>query len=1418
MAPSLNTEGEAETRPQMEEKNKMVFAVDETPTPSRYIRHQYGCEDLFEEVCSGLNPFDEQFRRASQARSQPQINLESSTPHIMALSPRLSNVDTNSSCFHSNPHSQSSRNAGHGSKIRMHRSSPGVCDDDSLDTPRIIPPAPADSDHTISSTSKDDSCHQRYLQDRHYDYDENLSLGHGSERDKDCGCSHNDCSTLHHHREHSNHHCVSSSQFGLSQKSLPFRSISELSARMSNSDITTVTDDEAEEVSGKKRSCHEDEEDDEICVDDNGADVVEFDKRATKRRRTESLEVLSDGPILVSEENVCDVTDGQHKCHDSSGQVKYCNDDLQVVSDASMTESDEGYSSVRYPPSSHQEFAPSLMGSCETNFSPQNARTNRRCSGGRAGFSGRQKLSINVTSAAEAGMSSSSVISTPTPVITAGPSLTQCLRDAYPCSDERIVEDSFVSNSSHPCRTQPTTDHRLSNLSSHPSSSASQHSSLSPHESSLTQQQLSGLPPDSLPHAHHQDLPHPLQRSEVAASAGAGNSSTVITGPALPPASPSATVLQLFLRLPNGQAIPVEIPATPLVSTQSSSMPAAYTPPQQEQLQQHPPNKPSLAKMRLKAALTASQTAARPSSRPPPSRALTAHRIASLTRPTSRQSNLNNPSIQPSNNHPQASNNHPQPSNNHPQLSNNHSQSSNNHHQSSNCPQIFKSSGLLQSSISNDHVTHQSSSNHVNLSNASSSPQQVSYQCTAEFTQPVSQEPLASYPCSVLTTSSVSDSLHSNGSLDKNSNGQRGKKRIVAPGEDDDEEKRMKFLERNRAAAVRCREKKKEWVKKLASKSTELATVNTRLQAEVASLRADVATLKGLLLQHKTCPVTLAALAGAYTDAAPAAPEGAPMPHNGVLTADSEDQQKPRSRSLSLPSLHQKPQQLQPPSALVANNVPQVLSVVAAGLPASTEGKADLTSATSHIPETSQAVPADLRTTNCLTRQSVLTLPIPMTSSIPINGSVVSAPSLSSTTKFIPVPAVHTSLVPGVINQQPPTFLSIHQPGPMTQAHAVVTFPNFSQAPLYCSSLPTFMTVPTTITNAVPIVSPYHHIQSSAEPAQPQPLAIAPAPLKMTPRLSSSRPAAANKEHFTLTSLAASLQFVQSSLTSSSRILSLPGSTSELNERATVTGVPGFTSSNLSVGNGPALVLDSSQPRLLLPSLSGQGSYIHGPVLSAQHIQHTTLTQHLALPLNCSDEAPTTAAILEDIAEIEESSSKIQSVGPASQEAPNEGTETVPYSIQSGDDAREKFHGSNVLVSTAHAAGTSETNVPLAGRPHNFLSIPTIVVSDESCGKVDDHNMDVSRCMPESGPTGTGPYHAIASSVQPSNVLGSTTSNTTTLYVGSLVKDAYPNCQQNHQQLTVEGNTQVVQSDISNGQSEIVYVSRASGSETFTRS
>ena len=68
----------------------------------------------------------------------------------------------------------------------------------------------------------------------------------------------------------------------------------------------------------------------------------------------------------------------------------------------------------------------------------------------------------------------------------------------------------------------------------------------------------------------------------------------------------------------------------------------------------------------------------------------------------------------------------------------------------------------------------------------------------------------------------------------------------------------MKFLLPFRAAAIRCREKKKKWVQNLASKSDELGMINQRLQTEVATLRSEVARLKSMLLKHKDCPVTLA--------------------------------------------------------------------------------------------------------------------------------------------------------------------------------------------------------------------------------------------------------------------------------------------------------------------------------------------------------------------------------------------------------------------------------------------------------------------------------------------------------------------------------------------------------------------------------
>lgn len=71
-----------------------------------------------------------------------------------------------------------------------------------------------------------------------------------------------------------------------------------------------------------------------------------------------------------------------------------------------------------------------------------------------------------------------------------------------------------------------------------------------------------------------------------------------------------------------------------------------------------------------------------------------------------------------------------------------------------------------------------------------------------------------------------------------------------------EEDKRRNFLERNRVAALKCRQRKKQWLANLQNKVELFSSENDQLTAQITQLREEVVNLKTLLLAHKDCPVT----------------------------------------------------------------------------------------------------------------------------------------------------------------------------------------------------------------------------------------------------------------------------------------------------------------------------------------------------------------------------------------------------------------------------------------------------------------------------------------------------------------------------------------------------------------------------------
>lgn len=96
-----------------------------------------------------------------------------------------------------------------------------------------------------------------------------------------------------------------------------------------------------------------------------------------------------------------------------------------------------------------------------------------------------------------------------------------------------------------------------------------------------------------------------------------------------------------------------------------------------------------------------------------------------------------------------------------------------------------------------------------------------------------------------------------------------------------DEEKRKNFLERNRyvkimarlghllligysVAALKCRQRKKQWLANLQAKVEIFSSENDTLSAQVNQMRDEIVQLKQILLQHKDCPISQGQGLGQY--------------------------------------------------------------------------------------------------------------------------------------------------------------------------------------------------------------------------------------------------------------------------------------------------------------------------------------------------------------------------------------------------------------------------------------------------------------------------------------------------------------------------------------------------------------------------
>ncbi|KAF3065135.1 Cyclic AMP-dependent transcription factor ATF-7 [Daldinia childiae] len=165
-------------------------------------------------------------------------------------------------------------------------------------------------------------------------------------------------------------------------------------------------------------------------------------------------------------------------------------------------------------------------------------------------------------------------------------------------------------------------------------------------------------------------------------------------------------------------------------------------------------------------------------------------------------------------------------------------------------PASIRTSGRLANRRAKNRVTSHSKSDKVDSPKSSIRSSEISSRSSHQTVTPEDK--------SVYITGRANNKPRRNGIVSPNSPPTTGTRQRSQYADDDTDHgvnttRRTKFLERNRTAATKCRQKKREWVTDLEETKFDLENQHNLLQREYSDLKTEITEIKSQLMNHSSC-------------------------------------------------------------------------------------------------------------------------------------------------------------------------------------------------------------------------------------------------------------------------------------------------------------------------------------------------------------------------------------------------------------------------------------------------------------------------------------------------------------------------------------------------------------------------------------